>query len=438
MSYYKRDIEKELLLWKSQQEHKPLLIRGARQVGKTTTVRKFSKQFKYYIEVNFEQRLDVVAIFQGNIDPKRICQDLSILYNTPIVEGETLLFFDEIQSCKPAISSLRFFFEQMPSLHVIAAGSLLEFALAELPSYGVGRIESLFMYPMSFGEFLSANNSDMLRHAIESSNPTKSLSEPLHQKALQFLKRFLIIGGMPKVVWLYVNKGDILMCQKELDSLILSLEDDFAKYKQRASSAVIREVFWAVVAQNGKKFVFTKAAQNVSAWQVKVGLELLIMAGLIVPVTHSSGNGVPLGTEINPKNRKYLILDTGIFQRLTRLDMVDVILKEDFEAINKGAIAELFVGLELIKAATPYQKQELYYWQREAKSSNAEVDYLVSKGGEILPVEVKSGKKGSMQSLFIFLNAKNIEFGIRTSQENFGVLERVHIYPLYAIANLMS
>lgn len=438
MNYFKRDIELELLNWRNSDEHKPLLIRGARQVGKTTTVRSLAKQFKHYIEVNFEQSADAALVFSGNLDPKRICQDLSVLFNTPIAEGETLLFLDEIQSCLPAISSLRFFYEQMPGLHVIATGSLLEFALAELPSYGVGRIESLFMYPMSFREFLNANNANMLQQAIASSSPLNPLSAPLHQRALEFFRRFLILGGMPKVVSLYVEKGNILLCQKQLDSLINSYEDDFAKYKQRTPVSVVREVFRSVVAQNGKKFVHAKAAQELSSWQVKVGLELLVLSGVVIPVTQSAANGIPLGAEINPKNRKYLVFDTGIFQRINRLDIADVLLRVDFEVINKGAIAELFVGLELIKSASCYQRQELYYWHREAKSSNAEVDFLVQKDGKILPVEVKSGKKGSMQSLYLFLESKKISTGVRTSLENFGVIDKIQIYPLYAVGHLVS
>ena len=166
MAYYKRDIEDELIRWKNDNERQPLLIRGARQVGKSSVVRNFSSQFKSYVEVNFEQDSEVKSIFEGNLRPKVICEKLSILYETPIIAGETLLFFDEIQSCLPAISSLRFFYEQYPALHLIAAGSLLEFALAELPSYGVGRVSSLFLYPFSYGEFLRAANSELLRKSI--------------------------------------------------------------------------------------------------------------------------------------------------------------------------------------------------------------------------------------------------------------------------------
>jgi len=438
MAYYKRDIEDELIRWKNDKEKQPLLIRGARQVGKSSLVRHFSNQFNSYVEVNFEQDSEVRRIFEGNLRPKAICEQLSVLYETAIIPGETLLFFDEIQSCLPAISSLRFFYEQYPELHVIAAGSLLEFALSELPSFGVGRVSSLFLYPFSFGEFLRAADAELLRKSIEEASPQKPLSEIIHTKALGYYKQFLILGGMPKVISGYFDGGDILSCQRVLDGLISAYDDDFAKYKKRVSPSLIRRVFQSVVEQNGHKFVYNKALPDASLLQVKDALELLTMAGMILPVTHSAANGVPLGAEINPKMRKFIVFDSGIFQRILGLKLSDVLLQNDFEAINKGALAELNVGLELIKSASCYQRQNLYYWHREAKSSNAEVDYLIQQEAQIVPIEVKSGTKGSMQSLKLFMELKNSEKGIRISQENFSFYQNIEVYPLYAVANLQK
>ena len=438
MAYYKRDIEDELIRWKNDTERQPLLIRGARQVGKSSVVRNFSKQFKSYLEINFEQDSELKSIFEGNLRPKSICEKLSILYETAIIPGETLLFFDEIQSCLPAISSLRFFYEQYPELHLIAAGSLLEFALAELPSYGVGRVSSLFLYPFSFAEFLRAANAELLRKTITEASPKEPLPEAIHTKALELYKQFLVLGGMPKVISSYFSGGDLLSCQRVLDGLISAYEDDFTKYKKRASPLLIRMVFRSVVEQNGQKFVYNKALPDANQIQVKEALELLTMAGLIIPVTHSAANGVPLGAEINPKMRKFIVFDSGIFQRVLGLKLSDVLLKNDFESINKGALAELNVGLELIKSASCYQRQNLYYWHREAKSSNAEVDYIIQIGSQILPIEVKAGTKGSMQSLRIFMDLKHTEKGIRISQENFSTYQNIEVYPLYAVANLQE
>ncbi len=438
MAYYKRDIEKELLRWKDDTDKQPILIRGARQVGKSSVVRNFSNNFQYFAEINFEQNDAVKSIFNGSLNPKEICEKLAILYNTPIEPGKTLLFFDEIQACLPAIASLRFFYEQYPGLHVIAAGSLLEFALAELPSFGVGRIISLYLYPFSYGEFLGATGNSLLRKAISDASPEKPLPDAIHNKALELYKRFLITGGMPKVVSAYAEQTDLLKCQRIIDDLISAYEDDFAKYKKRVSPAFLRLVFRSVVEQNGQKFVYSKAMTDANHIQVKEALELLAMAGLIVPVTHSSANGLPLGAGQNPKKRKFLVFDTGIFHRLLGLNLANVLLYNDFEMINKGAIAELNVGLELLKSAPCYQRQYLYYWHREAKSSNAEVDYLIQQGIQILPIEVKSGAKGSMQSLNLLMSEKKLLKGIRVSQENFASYQQVDVYPLYAVANLQS
>jgi len=438
MAYYKRDIEVELIRWKNDNERQPLLIRGARQVGKSSVVRNFSSQFKSYVEVNFEQDSEVQRVFEGNLRPKAICEQLSVLYEKAIIPGETLLFFDEIQGCLPAISSLRFFYEQYPELHVIAAGSLLEFALAELPSYGVGRVSSLFLYPFSFNEFLRAANAELLRKYIAEASPQQPLSEAIHTKALKLYKQFLVLGGMPKVISSYFSGGDLLSCQRVLDGLILAYEDDFTKYKKRFSPTFIQMVFRSVIEQNGQKFVFNKVLPDANHIQVKNALELLTKAGMILPITHSAANGVPLGAEINPKMRKFIVFDSGVFQRILGLKLSEVLLKNDFDSINKGALAELNVGLELIKSASCYQRQNLYYWHREAKSSNAEVDYLIQLDTRIVPIEVKAGTKGSMQSLKIFMDLKNTAKGIRISQENFSTYQNIEVYPLYAVANLQK
>ena len=438
MAYYNRDIEKELLRWKSDTDRQPLMIRGARQVGKSSVVRYFSGQFSNFVEVNFEQDGDAKSIFEGNLRPHAICEKLSVLYDKPIVAGKTLLFLDEIQSCIPAISALRFFYEQYPQLHVIAAGSLLEFALAELPSFGVGRVSSLYLYPFSYSEFIQAADAKLLRNAIADGNPQHPLEESIHAKALDLYKRFLIVGGMPKVVSSYFEGGDLLKCQRMIDNLISAYEDDFSKYKKRVSPAFIRLVFRSVVEQNGQKFVYSKAMPDANHIQVKEALELLTMAGMILPITHSAANGIPLGAEINPKMRKFIVFDSGIFQRLMGLKLADVLLHNDFESINKGALAELNVGLELVKSAPCYQRQNLYYWHREAKSSNAEVDYLIQQNTAIVPIEVKAGTKGSMQSLNIFMDLKQSPKGIRVSLENFASYTNIEVYPLYAVANLQK
>lgn len=223
--------------------------------------------------MNFDQQKEVCTLFERGIAPQEICENLSLIYNIPIIPGKTLLFFDEIQACIPAISSLRYFYEKYSDLHLVAASSLLEFALEELPSFGVGRVRSLFVYPFSFEEFLIANNEKMLWEAIRKASPQQSLLEPIHKKALGLLKKFLILGGMPEVVASYVTGKSMLDCLHIMDDLIISYRDDFSKYKKRVPETHITEVFDSVVQNAGKPFVYSGAA-NANFRQIKEALSL--------------------------------------------------------------------------------------------------------------------------------------------------------------------
>ena len=220
--------------------------------------------------------------------------------------------------------------------------------------------------------------------------------------------------------------------QRLLDDLTISIQTDFAKYKSRFSTLELSEVWSAVAKQTGEKFSYSYPGATLNNKQVKAGLELLSMAGLVHQITHTSANGIPLGAESKHKFKKYLIYDTGIFHRLMNLDLGEILLNDDFQAVNKGGLAELFVGLELIKNSDCYHPSSLFYWHRESKNSQAEVDYVIQKGRRILPIEVKAGTKGSMQSLFLFLKEKNIPGGIRISLENFGKTNHIQIFPIYA------
>jgi hypothetical protein len=436
--YLERDIDSELLKWKDEPDRKPLLIRGARQVGKSSSVRRLGECFDTFLEINFEEHRRVHTIFEGDLTPETLCESLSIMFDKEIIPGRTLLFFDEIQACIPAISSLRFFYEKMPALHVIAAGSLLEFAISEIPSFGVGRIRSLFMYPMSFDEFLRGTGQEKLLSLKSRASPQNPLPAPLHEKLRELLKKFLVIGGMPEVVHKYVSNRDLRECQMVLDDLVNSYRTDFAKYREKTPAVRIREVFDAVVHQAGGKFVYAKVSQNLNTQQVKEALELLIMAGLVIPVTHTSANGIPLGTGKNLKKRKMLLLDTGLFQRIMQLEIPDVLFSNELMPVNRGGIAEQFAGLEILKNSSCYQQAELFYWHREALNSSAEVDYLIQKNNMIIPLEIKSGTKGAMNSMFLFLREKRADYGYRLSLENFSEFNNIKVYPLYAVANVMA
>ena len=435
IKYLKRKIDAELLEWKEAESRKPLILRGARQVGKTAAVRELGRMFYNFLEINFENKDHAGAkrVFERHSNPQVICDELSVLFEMPIIAGQTLLFLDEVQSCPDAISSLRYFYEQMPELHVVAAGSLLEFALQKIPSYAVGRVRSMYMYPFSFEEFLHAMERNVLLEKLKTATPENPLSEEIHLKLKELFLRFAVIGGMPEVVAKYASGGSLLECQNKLDELTDTLYNDFAKYKQRVPATRLEEFFSAIIAQTGQKFTYTKVATAANAMQIKESVELLKMAGLVYVATHSSANGLPLGAETNPRYQKLMILDTGIYQRFLRLDLTNLLLNEKNEQINKGALAEMFVGTELVKSQNNRLPAELYYWQREKGGSTAEVDYVIQQEQNIVPIEVKAGTKGAMQSMFLFLAEKQQPYGIRCSMENFGRFQNIKIYPLYAI-----
>ena len=433
----RRNIYNQLLTWKESASRKVLLLRGARQVGKTFIVRELSKSFSNFVEVNFEKEKDVARFFNQNLDPVRICMELSAYSKSPIHENETLLFFDEIQACPKAIQSLRFFYEDMPGLHVIATGSLLEFALTELPSFGVGRIRSMFMYPMSFNEFLLAHQRDQFVDLINQSSPENPMNPVFHEMLTDYYRRFQLTGGMPEVVRQLVENKSLLDGLNVLGDLSSSVRDDFSKYHKRVPESRIREVFASIVEQAGAKFVYSNVMAKASQPQIKEALDLLVMAGLAYPVYHTSANGFPLGAQIDTKKFKVLLYDTGIFQHILGLNIREYMVVEEMDMVNKGSLAEIYAGLELMKASSIFEKPQLFYWHRQERGSNAEVDYVIRQGSEIVPVEIKSGYSGKMQSMRLFMKEKNLNRGIRSSLENFGRDGNIEIIPLYAISTLI-
>jgi len=433
-----RTIFKELEQWKENKKRKVLLVRGARQVGKTYLIRQLGKRFKYFLEVNFESEPEVKTFFEGNLDPHEISTKLSAYYGIPVTEGETLLFFDEVQSCIPAIQSLRFFYEKRPGLHLVAAGSLLEFALQQIPSFGVGRIRSLFLYPLSFNEFLNAANQKGLLEIKKSAAPNKPLDDAFHRNLIEWFRKFIIIGGMPEAIKTFLETGDFLKTQNILDDIVISLEDDFTKYKDRINTSRLKDVFLSAINQSGGKFNVSSSSGSGNQQQKKDALEMLVMAGLCYRVYHSSANGIPLAAEKNHKKFKVLFFDTGIALRYLKLNIANFLMADNINNINKGNIAEQFVGLELIKYLFSASKPELYYWHREKSGSSAEIDYLAELNNQILPVEVKSGTQGKMQSMQIFLNNKKPPYGIRISMENFSQYQKIKVCPVYAVDSLVN
>jgi len=433
----KRTIERELEAWKTSEKRKALLVRGARQVGKTWSIRNLGRSFDTFLEFNFEEDPDLKGFFSGSLDPHFLCERLSAYSGTSITAGTTLLFLDEIQACPSALKALRFFHEKMPELHVVAAGSLLEFALEEISSFGVGRIEYRHMYPLSVREFMRACGHEGTLDLV-CRERTGGGTDPLHGQLVELTRTYMLIGGFPEIVQHYVNTRDLPGCMALLDDLITTLRSDFAKYRKRVPTSRLNTVFESVAAQAGSKFMYSHVPGGLRSEQIRNAVELLVLAGLVYRIPHSSAQGIPLGAQANHRRFKMMPCDVGLYQRLCGMELSDEITRDNEAVVNSGPAAELLVGTELIASRSPRMKPELFYWHRESRNSNAEVDYVVQAGRDIVPVEVKAGKRGTMRSLRIFLDSHAAAYGIRTSLEPFGKYDDIRVIPLYAAGEVLG
>jgi len=430
----KRDIINKLLNWKSKPHRKPIILRGARQVGKTTVIRQLGTAFKSFVEVNFEENPDVSSFFDGSLNPDDIIRHLQNYFTTSIEDGSTLLFFDEIQGCPKAITSLRYFFEKRPELHLIAAGSLIDFELENI-SFPVGRVDFYYLYPLSFGEFMSALGKESLRTDIKS-----GLKQPdgIHRQLLQMVRDYTIIGGMPQVVSEFINSGDLAECQNIQTSIIETFQADFPKYAKKNQIKYLSTVFSAIPSQLGRKLKYTNISNLYKSRDLGQALELLELAGLVVKIYHTSANGIPLEHEKNFKKFKTIFFDIGLVIRMLRIPISELITHKDITLINEGAIAEQLAGQELLALSSCKEKGRLFYWHREAKSSNAKVDYLIERGIDIIPVEVKSGLKANMKSLQIFIQEKHPPYALCFSQEKLSENIGIRYIPFYQIESLFK
>ena len=338
---------------------------------------------------------------------------------------------------------MRYFREDFPELHVIAAGSLLEFALEDLPSFAVGRIRSIYLYPFSFDDFLSAQGHDaLISFKTQAVRDGVSLPEPIHNQLKDQLRTFYLVGGMPEAVSSWITTQNFLNCKRVHADILDTYQQDFSKYKKRVSPDLLRVVMRSVTLQAGTKFIFAQASREVPAASVKECLRLLTLAGLITPVKHTAANGLPLGAEEKEKYIKYLFLDLGLMQTLLSLPAEDILLASEVDFVNKGAASEMFAGLELLKAQDCFVKAELYYWQNTDKGTSGEIDYLAVIGGKIIPVEVKASTQGKMQSLYHFMQKRTSSYGIRTTLENVASYSHngrlIKVIPLYAIGSVVN
>ena len=424
----KRFIDQELKRWKDGSRRKPLILRGARQVGKTYSVRQFGKDyFDNVALVDLERNRGWHRIFDGDLNAKRICADMEVVLNQKISSGKTLLFIDEIQACPRAITALRYFYEDIPELHVIAAGSLLEFALKDI-SFPVGRIQFASLNPLCFAEYLQATGNDEAASVVLGL-PGK-VSETTHAFLIEELRRYFFIGGMPESVKAYAETRSMRETFEVQAEICETYRLDFAKYSPRVDKHCLNTVLTTISQNVGQQIKYSRLGYGYSNPALKRAFDLLCLSDVVTKIPSVDPSGLPLGATASEKIFKALLVDIGLMRYLTGMPVDVEYGKADLLSIYSGAMAEQFVGQEMVIS----QKGDICYWSRHAKSSSAEVDYVAVIDGRICPVEVKSGSAGRLKSLHLFLQTyKNSPKGIVFSMRPYAELqvENIIFVPLY-------
>ncbi len=409
----KRTAERSLKEWYHGRNRHPLVIRGARQVGKSTLVRDFAAGEGLFLnELNLYRHLDLTPAFRS-LDPRRICREMSDTRSRDVTRPGQILFLDEIQAIPEAIDALRYLYEEMPGLPVVSAGSLLEFALAQHGfSMPVGRVQYMFLGPVSFQEFVAAQDG-YLAGLLDPGAIREGLSDAAHEKLLGLVRRFVFAGGMPEAAQCWIDTGDMAQVSAVHARIIDTYVDDFAKYASGADLALMQRILLSVPAHVGEKVKFVNYSREHRAAKVSSILDLFVKARIVCPVVHSDAGGIPLGAEERPEVRNLLFLDVGLMNRVNGLSLRDIEHLDGTALVNEGKIAEQFVGQHLFFRRGDFENPRLNYWLREGAKNNAEVDYVIENGTEVLPVEVKAGASGSLKALRQMITEKRLCRAIR-------------------------
>lgn len=411
-----RFVSDRLDAWLNSRKRKPLVIRGARQVGKTWLIRDLAKRKNLdLVECNFERSPGMADHFSSN-NPQEIIRKIEADLNISINTEKSLLFLDEIQAKPELLASLRWFYEEMPQLPVVAAGSLLDFALEEHTfSMPVGRIEYCYLEPMSFLEFLRASGNESLYTLLQDVEVERPLNNKIHTKCLESYLEYMLIGGMPEVVSEWYESKNSESCIKVQQDLLATIRDDFNKYRNRIDTDLLSNILSSVSEQLGNRFIATRVKNASRTDEVKKALSLLQKARVCHRVSHTSGNGLPLGAESNEKIFKVLLLDVGL--AAIQLGLSRLHIKEAKKIVfqNKGPLAEQFVGQQIRVFQSRFEDPSLFYWQRLG-GRQGEIDYLIQQGTTIVPIEIKSGARGAMKSLHQFMYDKVLPLAVRIDQ----------------------
>ncbi|EHQ36025.1 ATP-binding protein [Methanoplanus limicola] len=436
----KRFIYATLLEWKERRNHKPVIIEGIRQCGKTWILKHFGEaEFKDVAYFNFEYDNRLQKIFEDDLNVSRIIKDLGILRNKHIQPGNTILILDEIQTCPRAITSLKYFCENLPELHVAAAGSLLGVAVAQMDqniSFPVGKVQMLRMYPLSFAEYLLAKGEDLLYDHLRNISPDEKISGAFTGRLKEAYNEYLITGGMPEVVKSWVNNHDIEIVEEIQSEILSNYEKDFVKYASVSEFPKLSLIWHAIPAQLAKdnqKFIFAHVKQGSRARDLEDSLQWLISAGLIHKIEKISRPYIPVTTYADVTYFKIYFSDVGLLRRMSKFPADVVFDKSPLTADMRGILTENFVLTELIAngSGTPF------FWKSKGI---AEVDYIIQNSVDVIPVEVKSAKMTRSRSLAEYRKKYTPRIAVRTSLNNithhsdeYGEILEIPLYLLWRL-----
>ncbi len=427
----KRKIEEQLIAWKEKEERKPLLLNGARQVGKTYVLNWFgTTHFDNYVYINLETNVSIAEYFKGDISSKKIIQFLEASTGERIIPGKTLIFLDEIQSSERALMSLKIFCEEAPQYMVVAAGSLLGVAInRENYSFPVGKVVEIQLYTLDFEEFIWANGKELLAEQIrEHFTRCEAMPEPTHQMAIEFYKQYLIIGGMPAAVNEFVKTQSFITPPVFQHNILNEYVADMAKYANATTTVKIRACYNSIpiqLAKENKKFQYKIVKKGGSSTMFGESIDWLIQSGIILKCDKIDNAFLPIAAYVDMSDFKIYMADTGLLSIKSGMPAQFILGNIDEDNTFLGGLTENYVAQAF--AAKGYK---LYYWKND---NTAEVDFVLQLDNKIIPIEVKKGKRTKSVSMNIFMKKYNCHYAIRISQKNFGNNNGIISVPLYAV-----
>ncbi len=431
----KRILYNNLLKWKSDNNRKPLLLQGARQVGKTYLVNEFGKnEYSVYIYLNFEQEPKLKSLFNESLSPEKIVENISLNIGKKIISDNTLIFFDEIQIAPKVLTSLKYFYEQAPEYHIIAAGSLLGVSIGKKSSFPVGKVNFLSMYPMCFTEYLWAINETLLAEKLQSMKKIEALPDLLHEKLLKYLKMHLFLGGMPEVLQNYIDNKDIKSVREIQNEILEAYQRDFSKYSDESQAIKTSQIWYSIpyqLAKENKKFKYGDVKKNSRASSYEETIEWLKNAGLINVVLNIKVPKLPVAGYADTSKFKIYLLDTGLLGAMLNLSSEIIVKPDELFSEYNDAFIENFVASELINSGI----KNLYYW---TSKSDAEVDFIFQKENEIFPLEVKSGLSKNKKSIRSYESKYRPKLVFRSSPRNFTQDNNFINIPLYSCFKLID